>query len=382
MQRAFNSILLVVFLAFSSTALAGARGDWTVVQSAGEVVILVDGYQKAAVDPRAALQEGTIIATGKSGRAVVRRGDEQIIVQPNTRLKLTNGSTATTRFMQSTGSALYRIGKKRAPHFQVDTPYLAAIVKGTIFTVTVDGEHADVSVTEGAVEVSSNAGAAVTLVKPGMSARVGQDDHRNIDLQDRSGTHRLITANEGGWGSGGMGGGSASGGGSAAPPAGSAGGSALLRTGTDQASAGAQTNLSRLRNSTIAVEVTSASDPNALRLATTPEAGDTQATTVAFEGRAPHAVGLRHSVADENETGSGSANRLQGMGHAVNDAASAMAGKVDATVRSLAHHKPLKVKASMPWTEMSMGLMALMAMMIVSHTRSLRARTKKLEALS
>lgn len=378
MQRVFGLIIVTLACAFMPAAQARPLGDWKVVQGTGDVVILVDGVQKVAIDPNAALPEGTIIATGKNGRAVVRRGDEQIVVQPQTRLKLTNGSPTATRFLQSTGSALYHIGKKRTPHFQVDTPYLAAIVKGTVFTVSVDGSHADVAVTEGAVEVSTNAGAAVTLVKPGMTARVGQADQRQIDLQDRAGSHRLITANEGGWSSGG---GSSTGGGPGASSSGGSGGAALLRTGSDQGPSAHHTNLTGLRDSTIAIEVTSASDHEALRLSSAPETGSETTGSVAIIESAPALPGLRQTVSDIQGPGS-QGNKLHGMASTVDDAASALAGKVGATMHSLARHKPLKVSATMPWTELSLGVMGLITLMIMSHIRSLRARTKKLEALT
>ena len=105
MQRVFGLIIVTLTCAVISAAQARPLGDWKVVQGTGDVVILVDGVQTVAIDPNAALPEGTIIATGKNGRAVVRRGDEQIVVQPQTRLKLTNGSPTATRFLQSTGSA-------------------------------------------------------------------------------------------------------------------------------------------------------------------------------------------------------------------------------------------------------------------------------------
>jgi hypothetical protein len=139
------------------------------------------------------------VTAGRNGRAVIRRGEEQVILQPLTRLVLTRATPGATNILQSAGSALYRIGKKKTPHFQVDTPYLAALVKGTAFTVTVNRTRADVMVTEGAVEVSSREGSAVSLVKTGMTASVSRAETRAIDLQERSGTHRLVTTNEGGW---------------------------------------------------------------------------------------------------------------------------------------------------------------------------------------
>src|SRR3546814_7909473 len=70
-----------------------------------------------------------------------------------------------------------------SPHFGVQTPYLAAVVKGTTFSVTVDGTGASVQVVEGAVEVSTLDGGARDLILPGAIATVGATDHSVLKVQ-------------------------------------------------------------------------------------------------------------------------------------------------------------------------------------------------------
>src|SRR3546814_14786860 len=73
---------------------------------------------------------------------------------------------------------VFSIKKKLTPHFGVQTPYLAAVVKGTTFSVTVDGTGASVQVVEGAVEVSTLDGGARDLILPGARSeerRVGKE---------------------------------------------------------------------------------------------------------------------------------------------------------------------------------------------------------------
>lgn len=354
---------LIVGASFSVPAQAGSDDAWHIVQSAGDVQVITEGDKPGPVAPHTELPEGTIVTTGKSGRAVIRRGQEQVIIQPLTRLVLTRATPGATNILQSAGSALYRIGKKKTPHFQVDTPYLAALVKGTAFTVNVTRTRADVLVSEGAVEVSSREGSAVSLVKPGMSAAVSSSEPRTIDLQERSGSHRLVTTNEGGW------------------SAASSGDGPRLRSGTDgdTGPTGLRTNLSGLRDGAVGVELASATDPDALRLTASDRNGDTSAASAEFPG----STALRQTTLDEFATTSGSGRSLRGnqIGNAVGDAASAISGKVESTVRSMARHKPLKVTATVPWNAMAMCLLILISMMIVSHIRSLRARTRKLEEL-
>src|SRR3546814_1605096 len=67
--------------------------------------------------------------------------------------------------VESAGNIVFSIKKKLTPHFGVQTPYLAAVVKGTTFSVTVDGTGASVQVVEGAVEVSTLDGGARDLIR-------------------------------------------------------------------------------------------------------------------------------------------------------------------------------------------------------------------------
>src|SRR5262249_42734928 len=58
------------------------------------------------------------------------------------------------------------------PQFEVDTPYIVAIVKGTKFTTTVSDAGASVKVSEGVVGVSATSGGASIDLNAGGSASV------------------------------------------------------------------------------------------------------------------------------------------------------------------------------------------------------------------
>ncbi len=75
---------------------------------------------------------------------------------------------------------LYKVKRTGTPHFAVETPMLAAVVKGTTFTVAVDDERAAVQVTEGVVEVSSENGLARRLVEGGMTVYIGRERPNEI----------------------------------------------------------------------------------------------------------------------------------------------------------------------------------------------------------
>ncbi len=82
------------------------------------------------------------------------------------------GKKPATRIAQKMGSILFKITTRPDKPFSVKTPYLAAVIKGTTFTVSVDQRNAALHVTEGAVQVSSILSGQTALVRPGQTAAV------------------------------------------------------------------------------------------------------------------------------------------------------------------------------------------------------------------
>lgn len=151
----------------SGTAYAGVPA-WTVSESSGAVQVSRSGLQPAAVTRGRALRAGDVISTGKGGRAVLIRGEEYLVVSPGTRITIADPKPgAMTQIIQGVGNTLFKIKKMATPHFAVQTPYLAAVVKGTTFSVTVTQSGAAVQVTEGRVLVATPDGGASKLVTPG-----------------------------------------------------------------------------------------------------------------------------------------------------------------------------------------------------------------------
>ena len=174
---------LVVAAAFPSNANAG--DGWRVVDTAGVVRIGGPGFMPAALTRDQELPADAWIET-KAGRAVLVRGQESMVIEPNSRVMLPGSPVnGNTQVLQSMGSAIYKIGKQKQPHFQVDTPYMAAVVKGTAFTVSVSDDEAAVTVTEGLVEVSTPDMGDVEFVRPGFTALVSRDNMKEIVI-DRS----------------------------------------------------------------------------------------------------------------------------------------------------------------------------------------------------
>lgn len=179
--------LLALMLLWSSPALAQVP-TW-IVSDAGGAAELHRGGNVQPLRRGLRLQPGDTVATGPNGRASLARGREFIVVSPRTRLTIPAASQqdgGLTQIIQHIGRALFRIERRATPHFGVRTPHLAALVRGTVFTVTVDDEGCRVAVTEGRVEVATHDGRARQLVDPGMQATAPASDHSTIIL-DRTG---------------------------------------------------------------------------------------------------------------------------------------------------------------------------------------------------
>lgn len=187
-----KTIIGLAVLAFAASGEAMAQGGWRVSETSGDVRVMASG-QTRPLTRGMLLASGSTIASGARARAVLVNGRDYVILSPSSRVRLPGdaqlipasaGSPANmTQILTEAGTALFRIERRPNPHFQVRTPYLAAVVKGTVFTVTVSRSGASVQVTEGAVQVSTVDGGAAELVRPGMVATVEAGDLMELKIQ-------------------------------------------------------------------------------------------------------------------------------------------------------------------------------------------------------
>ena len=175
---------LLVLAAVSVLGVAPAvAGEWLVDKANQQVRYTVDKRTWQPVTTGMTIPNKAWISTGPRGRAVLTRGVETISIQPQTLAAVitTNGLfSRKTEVVQQKGELALDIEKRGRPHTYVHTPFLAAVVKGTSFSVTVTPTDASVSVDEGLVEVSSFTGGQSTDVGPGQSARVDQSQTMSV----------------------------------------------------------------------------------------------------------------------------------------------------------------------------------------------------------
>lgn len=171
-------------LGMASGASAADDGVWAVSKSSGEVWLATDGAQPVSLNQEGTLKPGDTIRTGRNGRALLVRGEETILISPNSVVGLPaeKKEGLSTTIIQQAGSILLEVEKRNVKHFEVETPYLAAVVKGTQFSVTVGAGSTKVGVVRGQVEVSDFKTGQIAQVMPGQSATAFEHGKPGLSL--------------------------------------------------------------------------------------------------------------------------------------------------------------------------------------------------------
>lgn len=184
-SHALKIFLSVVFLhgLAGLPALANDSGPWKVARVAGDALIQKSGsdWQKLAMGEMVSV--GHRLRTGRSGELILTRDDERVTMTPNSVLEVQpGGSNLATRLYQKAGTMMFKVRKKARKHFEVRTPYLVAVVKGTQFTVSVHEQGGAVHVTEGLVEVADVGAQNKIMVHPGKTASVAATKGSKVQL--------------------------------------------------------------------------------------------------------------------------------------------------------------------------------------------------------
>jgi hypothetical protein len=175
-MRAFTNSLgvLLAAVAFATASVASAADgeNWSVSKSSGEVWVSASGVQPASLKQEDVLKPGDTIRTGRTGRVLLKRGEETILISPNSVIGVPADKKEglATTIVQQAGSILLDVEKRNVKHFEVETPFLAAVVKGTQFRVTINAGSTSVDVIRGQVEVADFKSGQIAQVMPGQHA--------------------------------------------------------------------------------------------------------------------------------------------------------------------------------------------------------------------
>lgn len=140
------------------TFSASSSPQWVVTKISGTAWLYGDDASKVRLSKSASLSPGNEVHTEKGARVLFARGAETMRVGPNSKfsLPIDNPEPGHTTILQKAGNILFDVEKKNVKHFSVETPFLAAVVKGTQFTVAIGKGATKVAVNRGKVEVQDN----------------------------------------------------------------------------------------------------------------------------------------------------------------------------------------------------------------------------------
>lgn len=178
------AIAVATFL--SASASVAAAAEWRITRISGDV--RVHGVDQVWVKarPMQVLKPGESVWTGRRSRAQIETEDGSVILRSGSLVKvpaqkLPDGATV---LLQGQGNVKARVEKRDKRHFSIQTPYLAAVVKGTEFTIDMGSQTTSLSVNRGSVgavsvgsrqEVSVGAGQALSMANRMDAAPGGVD---------------------------------------------------------------------------------------------------------------------------------------------------------------------------------------------------------------
>jgi hypothetical protein len=117
---------------------------------------------------------GSEIQTERGSVVFLSRRGDRVVIQPNSHLRIAEPKAGglLTQFIQTLGNVFYDVEPRSSRSFGVQGPYMAAVVKGTRFLVTVNRKTNSVRVDEGRVLVAAADGTSSAMVGPGNVATV------------------------------------------------------------------------------------------------------------------------------------------------------------------------------------------------------------------
>jgi FecR protein len=166
MFKVFLQLVLAVLLCSQSFA-----ADWIADRLRGTVE-QKRGGQWVELVRGTIIADGQSVRTGPDGRLDLVRGAEKVQLGSNTQILIHEGDGNVTSIVQASGELTAEVERRNVQHFSVQTPYLAAVVKGTIFRVVVGSGMAHVEVDRGTVQVQDRLNDLVVDIVRGQEAQV------------------------------------------------------------------------------------------------------------------------------------------------------------------------------------------------------------------
>ena len=173
MKRQFAALAVVVGLAaLPSTAFAD---DWVATKLRGAVMAEQNG-QWLPLHRGDVVSDARSIKTLAGGAVEFTRDSEVITVSQNSQIQIHDRSGQRyTTVKETVGTIAVEANVEKVRHFEVDTPFMVAVVKGTKFIVTTDSRRSRVQVTRGKVGVEDRHTGTFVDVLINQSATTGTE---------------------------------------------------------------------------------------------------------------------------------------------------------------------------------------------------------------
>jgi len=168
--RVGAALLLLV-----ATASGSWAADWVVMQSVGTVWLVAPDASATSPAVGTVVEPGWTVGTGPASRVLLVNGEETMAIGPDT-VMMFRALGRATLVLEQQGEITFEVNERNVRNFTVQTPLLAAVVKGTTFTVSADAAAAAVLVNGGSVEVRSFASGEMALLQAGQGALVASDN--------------------------------------------------------------------------------------------------------------------------------------------------------------------------------------------------------------
>lgn len=174
--RYFTSLLLFILVLLTAGTALAADHPWVVVSSSGAVAVTGGESDEHALGVRsgARLLPPFSVRTGHDGQFVITRGQDVMTIGPGAHIEIPvpaeGGDGIVTRIRQVLGSVLYQVEHKLKSAFEVHTPYLVSVVKGTTFNILVTTDSSTVALIEGLLHVYTPDGRYESFLDAGQIA--------------------------------------------------------------------------------------------------------------------------------------------------------------------------------------------------------------------
>lgn len=143
-------------------------------EASGTVAITSSTGDMLGTQPGTQLVAPFTIKTGSDGRVVVSHRLDKLTVGENSQSTVAvpkhDKGSVFTLIKQKLGSVLYEVEHRVKDNFEVDTPYLVSVVKGTTFNIHVTQNASSVSLIEGRVLVYTPDKKSELMLTPGQAA--------------------------------------------------------------------------------------------------------------------------------------------------------------------------------------------------------------------